>query len=108
MAEIVVITGAAGGVGRATARALRGTRMPRGAGGRSAEALRAAAREVEAAGGQALVFPAEVADADAIEAAAEAAEEKFGPIGDRGKYFIDNHFKHAASSGSSQFANGIC
>jgi hypothetical protein len=28
--------------------------------------------------------------------------------GDRGKYFIDNHFKHAESSCSSQFANGIC
>jgi NAD(P)-dependent dehydrogenase (short-subunit alcohol dehydrogenase family) len=35
---------------------------------------------VEAAGGQALVVPADVADADAVEAAAEVVETAFGPI----------------------------
>ncbi|HEX3953676.1 MAG TPA: SDR family oxidoreductase [Stellaceae bacterium] len=80
MTETVVITGAAGGVGRATARAFaaRGCRIVLVA--RGVEALHAAAREVEEAGGQALVVPADVASADAVEAAAVAAEEKFGPI----------------------------
>ncbi|EME67216.1 short chain dehydrogenase [Rhodococcus ruber BKS 20-38] len=42
--------------------------------------LAAAAREVETAGGQALTVPTDVADPDAVEAAAAAAEEQFGRI----------------------------
>jgi len=42
--------------------------------------LRAAAAEVEVAGGQALVLPVDVADPDAIDAAASAAENGFGAI----------------------------
>ncbi|MBV8890082.1 MAG: SDR family oxidoreductase, partial [Alphaproteobacteria bacterium] len=80
MAETVVVTGAAGGVGRATARAFgaRGCRVVLVA--RGEEALRAAAAEVEAAGGRALAFVADVADPQAVEAAANAAEAAFGPI----------------------------
>jgi short-subunit dehydrogenase len=78
--EVVVITGASAGVGRATARAFarRGARIGLIARGR--DGLEAAQREVERAGGQALVLPVDVADAQAIEAAAVAVEEKFGPI----------------------------
>src|ERR687896_1641716 len=79
-AETIVITGASAGVGRATARAFarRGARIGLLARGR--DGLEAAQREIEEAGGQALVLPVDVANADAIEAAAISVEETFGPI----------------------------
>lgn len=78
--EVVVITGASAGVGRATARAFaqRGARIGLLARGR--DGLEAARREIEDAGGQALTLPVDVADAKAIEAAADSVEESFGPI----------------------------
>jgi short-subunit dehydrogenase len=77
---VVVITGASAGVGRATARAFaaRGARIGLIARGRAG--LEGAAREVREAGGEALVLPADVADPDAVEAAADQVEERFGPI----------------------------
>jgi NAD(P)-dependent dehydrogenase (short-subunit alcohol dehydrogenase family) len=42
--------------------------------------LQAARLEVERLGGRALVLPADVADADAVERAAERVEQEFGPI----------------------------
>lgn len=79
-ARTVVITGASAGLGRAAARAFaaRGCRVALLA--RGVERLRAAAEEVEAAGGRALILPADVADAAAVENAAEAAERELGPI----------------------------
>ncbi len=78
--EVVVITGASAGVGRATVRefAKRGAHIGLLARGR--EGLEGARREVEAAGGRALVLPTDVADADQVEAAAEAVEREFGAI----------------------------
>src|SRR3954462_1409466 len=78
--ETVVVTGAAGGVGRATARAF-GTRGANvGLLARGVEGLEAAAREVAHAGGAALVLPVAVPDAEAVEGAAASVEERFGPI----------------------------
>src|SRR5437764_1867446 len=78
--EVVVITGASGGIGRATARkfASDGARVALIARGR--HGLEAAAREVERAGGQAMVLPVDVADHDQVEAAAASVEDAFGPI----------------------------
>lgn len=78
--EVVVITGASAGVGRALARAFgdRGARV--GLIARGVDGLEAARREIEEAGGEALVLPADVSDPDALEAAAAAVEEQFGPI----------------------------
>jgi len=47
---------------------------------RGEERLEAAAREVEQLGGQALVLPLDVADADALDDAAGKIEERFGPL----------------------------
>src|SRR5690606_38784840 len=76
----VVITGASAGVGRATARAFarQGARIALLA--RGAAGLEGARREVEALGGTALVVPADVADPDQVEAAADRAERELGPI----------------------------
>jgi NAD(P)-dependent dehydrogenase (short-subunit alcohol dehydrogenase family) len=78
--EVVVITGASAGVGRATAQAFarRGARI--GLIARGVERLEAARREVEGLGGTALVLPADVADAEAVEAAAARVERELGPI----------------------------
>jgi NAD(P)-dependent dehydrogenase (short-subunit alcohol dehydrogenase family) len=78
--ETVVVTGASAGLGRAIAVQFgkHGARVALLARGR--EGLAAAEREVIAAGGEAFAIPTDVADPAAVEAAAEAAEEKFGPI----------------------------
>jgi short-subunit dehydrogenase len=78
--ETVVITGATAGVGRATARAFARRRARIGLLARGADGLTATAAEVQAAGGEALPLPTDVADADAVESAAAAVERKFGPI----------------------------
>jgi NAD(P)-dependent dehydrogenase (short-subunit alcohol dehydrogenase family) len=76
----VVVTGASAGVGRATVRAFarRGARI--GLIARGQAGLEGARHDVEQAGGQALVLPLDVADADAVEAAAERVERELGPI----------------------------
>ena len=80
MAEVVVITGASSGIGRATVRRFAGPDTKLALVARTREALEAAAREVREAGGEALVLPADVADPEAVEGVAAATEERFGPI----------------------------
>jgi NAD(P)-dependent dehydrogenase (short-subunit alcohol dehydrogenase family) len=80
MGPVVVITGASAGIGRATARVLAARGASLGLLARGRDGLEAAAREVEALGGQAVVLPADVADAEAVEWAAEHTEDAFGPI----------------------------
>jgi short-subunit dehydrogenase len=78
--EVVVITGASAGVGRATAREFgkHGARVALLA--RNEEGLEGARKEVEVAGGEALPIPTDVADPEQVEAAAERVEQELGPI----------------------------
>ncbi|MFL6164251.1 MAG: SDR family oxidoreductase [Jatrophihabitantaceae bacterium] len=80
MTQTVVVTGASGGIGRATAIAFgaRGDQVALLA--RGERGLTGAAADVERAGGKALVFPTDVADPDAVFAAAEQVESQLGPI----------------------------
>jgi NAD(P)-dependent dehydrogenase (short-subunit alcohol dehydrogenase family) len=79
-AQVVVVTGASAGVGRAIVRRFADEGASISLISRGRERLEAAAGEVEAAGGRALVLPLDVADADAVEQAAAETEEKLGPI----------------------------
>lgn len=78
--RVVVVTGASGGIGRAVVRELaaRGDRLALLA--RGVAGLEAAAREVAEHGGDALVVPVDVSDAEAVEAAAAQVEARLGPI----------------------------
>src|SRR4051812_16722958 len=72
--EVVVITGASAGVGRATVQRFARAGAHIGLIARGVEGLEAARAEVERAGGKALVLPTDVADAGAVEDAAERVE----------------------------------
>jgi len=78
--QIVVVTGASAGIGRASARAFgrRGDTVVLLA--RGEKGLAGAAREVEEAGGRAVTIPVDVSDAEAIAAVVELIETEVGPI----------------------------
>nr|WP_246101547.1 SDR family oxidoreductase [Streptomyces cyaneus] len=78
--RVVVVTGASGGVGRAAALAFatRGDRVALLARGR--EGLAGAADEVQRAGGEALVVSVDMADAKAVDDAAQKVVDAFGRI----------------------------
>lgn len=80
MSEVVVVTGASAGVGRAVAREFGRHGASVGLLARGLDGLEAARREVEAAGGRGLVVPTDVAHHDQVEKAAQAVEAEFGPI----------------------------
>jgi short-subunit dehydrogenase len=78
--EVVVITGASAGIGRAVVEqfARRGARI--GLIARDQNRLQATKREVQQLGGEALPLSVDVADADAVENAAARVESEFGPL----------------------------
>ena len=78
--QIVVVTGASAGLGRAIVRAFARKGAKLGLLARGRDGLEGARREVEAMGGKALVLPTDVADPDQVEAAAAAVEKQLGPI----------------------------
>jgi NAD(P)-dependent dehydrogenase (short-subunit alcohol dehydrogenase family) len=78
--QTVVVTGASGGVGRATARRFAGDGARVALIARGRRGLEGAAEEVREAGGEPMVIPADVADHDQVEAAAKSVEDAWGPI----------------------------
>ena len=78
--QVVVITGAGAGVGRATAREFARKGCDVGLLGRNQQRLDACAEEMRAYGVRAAVAIADVADSEAVEAAADQIEAALGPI----------------------------
>lgn len=76
----VVVAGGTAGVGRAVVAALAGRGDRIGIIARGRDGLAAARAEVERLGASALELPCDVADHDAVDAAAGRVEEEFGPI----------------------------
>jgi len=78
--EVVAVTGASGGVGRAIAREFAKHGAAVGLIARGRAGLDAAAQEVTGLGGTAYAHPTDVAEFDQVQAAAAAIEEHLGPI----------------------------
>jgi len=78
--RLVVVTGASGGIGRASAVAFgkRGDTVALLA--RGTRGLEGARAEIEAAGGTAHIFPVDVADSDALETVGSQIEAELGEI----------------------------
>ncbi len=78
--EVVVITGASAGLGRAIAREFGKHRARIGLIARDRNRLETAKQEIEEMGGEAMVLPLDVSNEQQVDAAASAVEEAFGPI----------------------------
>jgi NAD(P)-dependent dehydrogenase (short-subunit alcohol dehydrogenase family) len=78
--QTVAITGASAGIGRAVACQFAERGASVGLIARGHAGLDGAARDVQQAGGTALVLPADVADFAQVDAAAKKIEDTFGPI----------------------------
>jgi NAD(P)-dependent dehydrogenase (short-subunit alcohol dehydrogenase family) len=78
--EVVVVTGASAGIGRATVREFARHKARIALIAREPERLEAARLEAEQLGAQAIAIPADTSDFQALEAAAERVERELGPI----------------------------
>lgn len=79
-AEVVVITGASAGVGRAVVREFAKRKAHIGLIARDKDRLEATKQEVEEKGGKALALTTDVADADQVMRAAQKVVDAFGPM----------------------------
>ncbi len=80
MAKVAVVTGGTAGVGRATVRRFAEHGYDVGILARGHDRLEGAVKDVENTGRRALGVPTDVADAGAVERAADAVESRLGPI----------------------------
>ena len=78
--QTIVVTGASGGIGRASAVAFAARGATVALLARGEKGLAAAAADVERAGGRALVVPTDVGDEEQVFAAAARIEDEAGPI----------------------------
>ena len=77
--QIVAITGASAGVGRAAARAFARRGYDVALLARGTDGLEGARREIEAMGRRAVVLPTDVSNPRQVETAAERIERELGP-----------------------------
>lgn len=80
VSPVVVITGASGGVGRATAREFAKNGYKVALLARGEEGLKGARHDVEALGGEAIIIKTDVSDHTQVEKAAQQVEDELGPI----------------------------
>ncbi len=78
--KVVVVTGASAGLGRAIVREFAKHGAKIGLLARNPDGLKAAKKEVEDYGSEALAIPTDVANYEEVNKAAEMIEEKLGPI----------------------------
>lgn len=78
--QVVVVTGASAGIGRATARAFARAGADVALLARGSDGLEAARAEIAAIGRRALAIVTDVADPEQVERAAERVERELGPI----------------------------
>lgn len=78
--QVVVVTGATAGVGRAIVQEFAKEGAAIGLLARGVQGLEETKAEVEELGGEAVAVPTDVADAKAVEAAADQIERELGPI----------------------------
>jgi 3-oxoacyl-[acyl-carrier protein] reductase len=78
--KVAIVTGAASGMGRATARLFAAEGAAVGLLDRPGADAAAVVAEIEAAGGRAIAVDIDLADADAIPGAVAAVRDAFGPI----------------------------
>ncbi|MDI6518338.1 2,3-dihydro-2,3-dihydroxybenzoate dehydrogenase [Streptomyces coelicoflavus] len=79
-ARVALVTGAAGGIGRAVVRQLAEQGTAVAAVDRDGDGLRDTVAELHRAGLAVTAYPADVTDADAVEALVDAVEEQTGPV----------------------------
>ena len=80
LGHVVVVAGASAGLGRAIAREFGKYGAKVALLARGKEGLEAARQEVEALGGEAMVIPTDVGNAEAVDQAAQQIEDRWGPI----------------------------
>ena len=78
--KVAIVTGASQGIGRAISLALAHAGAKVAAAARNAEKLASLVAEIEAAGGEALAVPMDVADAAQVKAGFQALLAKFGKL----------------------------
>ena len=78
--RVALVTGASQGIGRATALALAAAGAKVAVAARNAEKLAALARKLNAAGGEALAVPMDVADAEQVKAGFQQVSAQFGRL----------------------------
>ncbi|HEX6981412.1 MAG TPA: SDR family oxidoreductase [Balneolaceae bacterium] len=78
--KVVVITGASAGLGRALVREFASHGAKIGILARGTDGMKAAKKEAEDLGGEAIAISTDVSDAAQVEVAAKQVEETFGPI----------------------------
>jgi short-subunit dehydrogenase len=78
--EVVVVTDATSGLGRAVVRRFARPGVSLGLVSQRGDRLESTRREVEAAGARALTMACDIADPAALDAVVQAVEEAYGPI----------------------------